>query len=200
MTGANRYSTAVAWMKVALPLIALALLSTLFLFSRTPDPEAALPFADVDLEQLVLEQRLSRPRFAGTLSDGREVTLVADTATAVTEDPSTIALTALETRVTLAPGRDVTLSAETGNLDLAAQLVGMAGAVNAQTSDGYRLVTERMIVAMDDMQLSAPGPVVLTATGLTLEAGSMELSGAQDAIIVSFNDGVRLLYEPEITE
>ena len=88
MAASNAYSRFVAWVKVILPLLALALLSTLFLFSRTPAPNRAIPFANVDVEELAREQSLGRPRFAGTLSDGREVIFTADRATPVA-DPVT---------------------------------------------------------------------------------------------------------------
>lgn len=197
MAGGNRYSTTVAWVKVALPLVALALLSTLFLLSRTPDPDAALPFADVDVEQLVREQRLSRPRFAGTLDDGREVTVVAGAATATAENPGKIVMTAIEGRVTLSADAQMTLTAETGDLDLSDQIVSLAGSVDAVTTDGYRLATENLIVAMDTMHLMAPGAIRLVGPGLTLDAGAMDLSGAEGAAFVSFTGGVRLLYDAQ---
>lgn len=197
MAGSNRHSRTVAWVKVVLPLIALALLSTLFLFSRTPDPDAALPFADVDVEQLVREQRLSRPRFAGTLEDGREVALVADTAAAAAEDPNKIVMTNIESRVTLSDRAVMTLTAETSDLDLAAQIVTLAGSVIAMTTNGYRLATEHLSIGMGTMHLSAPQPIMMTGPGLTLEAGAMDITGGEDAGFVSFTGGVRLLYQPE---
>ena len=195
MAGGNAYSTAIAWLKVALPLIALALLSTLFLFSRTPDPEAALPFADVDVEQLVREQRLSRPRFAGTLDDGREVTVVADTAAAAVDDPNTITMTAIESRVALSGEHALLLVADHGDLDLGGQVVALDGAVNARTTNGYEMATDRLTVAMDAMHLTAPGEIVLTGPGLRIEAGAMDLTGAEGAAFLSFTGGVRLLYD-----
>lgn len=195
MAGGNAYSTAIAWLKVALPLIALALLSTLFLFSRTPDPEAALPFADVDVEQLVREQRLSRPRFAGTLEDGREVTVVADTAAAAVDDPNTITMTAIESRVALSGEDALLLVADHGDLDLGGQVVALDGAVRARTTHGYDMMTDRLTVAMDAMHLTAPGAVVLTGPGVRIEAGAMELNGPEGAAFLSFTGGVRLLYD-----
>ena len=56
MAAPNTYSTVVSWAKIILPLVALGLLSTLFLFSRTPDPNRAIPFAAVDVEELAREQ------------------------------------------------------------------------------------------------------------------------------------------------
>ncbi len=197
MARGNRYSTTVAWVKVALPLIALALLSTLFLLSRTPDPDAALPFAQVDVDQLVREQRLSRPRFAGTLDDGREVTLVADSAAAAVQDPNTILMTAVESRLSLSDSGALLLSADRGDLDLASQVVALDGSVTAVMTTGYRMSTERLTVALDSMRLAAPEAIVLTGPGLTLEAGAMTLTGPEGASFLSFTGGVRLLYQPQ---
>jgi len=197
MAGRNRYTKAVTWVKVVLSLSALALLSTMFLFSRTPDPDAALPYADVDVDQLVREQRLSRPRFAGTLEDGREVTLVADTAAAAVTDPNTIVMTAIESHVTLSPSAELALTAEQGDYSLAEQIISLAGSVVVQTTNGYRLSTDRLTVAMDTMRLAAPGAVSLTGTGLSLDAGAMEITGPEGATFLRFTDGVRLLYQPE---
>ena len=195
MAAGNRYSTTVAWVKVALPLIALGLLSTLFLFSRTPDPDAALPFAEVDVEQLVREQRLSRPRFAGTLEDGREVTLEADSAATEATNPNLILLTTVEGHVALSGTSELVIRSRTGDIDLAAQIVDLAGAVTADTTDGYHLASERLTVAMDAMRMVSPGPVTLEGQGFRLEAGAMELTGPEAAAFLSFTGGVRLLYE-----
>lgn len=196
MAAGNRYSTVVAWVKVALPLMALALLSTLFLFSRAPNPEDAIPFAEVDVEQLAREQRLSRPRFAGTLDDGREVSLVAETAAPEPNNPNRILLTEIESRVRLEDADMLVMSADAGDLDLSRQLVGLIGAVSATTTGGYSLRSDRLNIAMDAMRLSSPGPVRVTGGGITLEAGAMELTGPEGEAFLSFTGGVRLLYEP----
>ena len=197
MAGANTYSTIVAWLKVALPLAALALLSTLFLLSRTPDPDAALPYTDLDVEQLLREQRLSRPRFAGTLDDGREVTLVGDTAASAVDDPNTIAMTAVESRVILSEESELLLTADQGDFFMGQQLIVLEGSVHALTTQGYQMDTGQATFAMDTLHLVAPGAVVLTAPGLLIEACAMEMIGPEGAVFLSFTGGVRLLYEPE---
>jgi lipopolysaccharide export system protein LptC len=195
MAASNRYSTAVTWVKLALPLIALALLSTMFLFSRTPDPEAALPFAEADIDELVREQRLSRPRFAGTLEDGREVTMVAATAAPEPANPNRIHLTEVETRVTLSDTDELTFTAREGDIDLAAQTVEMAGEVAARTTQGLTLGSDRITVAMDRMRLASPGEITLSGAGMTLTAGAMELIGPEGQAFLSFTGGVRLVYD-----
>jgi lipopolysaccharide export system protein LptC len=196
MAGPNRYSTLVSWAKVVLPLMALALLSTLFLFSRTPNPDDALPFADVDVEQLVSEQRLSRPRFAGTLEDGRPVTLSADSATQQGAEPNTLLLSTVEADVALSADTSLQLSADTGEFDLPRQIIDLAGAVTILTTSGYRLASDRISVALDTLRLASPGAVTLSGSGLTLEAGAMELTGGEGQALFSFTGGVRLLYVP----
>lgn len=184
-------------MKVALPLIALGLLSTLFLFSRTPDPEDAIPFAEVDVERLAREQRLSRPRFAGTLEDGREVSLVAESAAPESGNPNRIHLDAVESFVVLSDEDTLRLTANEGDIDLAGQVVALSGDVRAETSGGLSLGSQRITVAMDRMNLASPGEVTLTGDGLTLEAGAMDMTGPEGAAFLSFTGGVRLLYDPE---
>jgi len=60
----NTYSRVVAWLRIALPLLALAILSTLFLLARTIDPAQNLPYADIDIDELTREQRIGNPQFA----------------------------------------------------------------------------------------------------------------------------------------
>ena len=71
-------SRLIAWLRVLLPLAALAILSTLFLLGRTPDPDDALPYAEVDAEDMVRDPRMTRPEFAGVSKSGAEVTVTAD--------------------------------------------------------------------------------------------------------------------------
>ncbi|MGB3251218.1 MAG: hypothetical protein WBB13_18855, partial [Tabrizicola sp.] len=74
MARVDRHTRLVGWLKVALPLTALAILSTLFLVARRIDPEAALPYAEVDVEDLAREPRMTAPTYAGTTEDGAALT------------------------------------------------------------------------------------------------------------------------------
>jgi lipopolysaccharide export system protein LptC len=196
MAAPNRYSTLIAWTKVVLPLIALALLSTLFLFSRTPNPENALPDANIDVAGLAQEQRLSRPRFAGTLIDGRAVTLNADTAVQQGANPNLLHLTNVESDFALGDDENALVSSQEGDFDLARQMIELAGRVTILTTSGYQLLSDQVSVAMTTMNMISPGAVTLTGSGLMLEAGAMELTGSDGQALFSFTGGVRLLYDP----
>jgi len=197
MASPNTYSRVVTWTKIILPLVALALLSTLFLFSRTPDPNRAIPFANVDVEELAREQSLGRPRFAGTLSDGREVIFTANRATPVAGEPNHIEATDIEARVDLGETSILLIVAETGLFDLAAQLADLRSSVGLTTSNGYRLTTDLLRFSLSDFMASSPGPVDVTGPGITLQAGAMEISGTEGNNVVVFNGGVRMLYDPQ---
>lgn len=197
MAGPNRYSTLVAWAKVLLPLTALALLSTLFLLSRSPNPQDALQFNDVDIAVLGTERRLTAPRFAGLLGDGRAVTMTADTAVQMMNDPNMLQLEQVESDVALADGGNLTLRADRGALDSAAQRVDLTGGVLAQTTSGYELLSEQVQVAMTGQQVISPGAVTLRGPGILLAAGAMQLTGPEGQALVEFTGGVRLLYEAQ---
>lgn len=195
MAGPNRYSTLVSWAKVLLPLTALGLLSTLFLFSRTPNPQDALLFNDVDIGQLGIERRLTEPRFAGILADGQPVSLSAARAVQRMDQPDQMQLDRVETEVLLHDGENVNLTADHGTYDARAQIVDLIGMVNARTTTGYQLLSDRLLVAMGEMEMTSPRAVTLRGPGMLIEAGAMELTGGEGQALVHFTGGVRLLYE-----
>jgi lipopolysaccharide export system protein LptC len=71
----NLHSRVVVALKVTLPLVALAVLSTLFLFSRGINPEDAIPYADVDIADRLAQPRMTGAGFATMTSDGAALTL-----------------------------------------------------------------------------------------------------------------------------
>lgn len=196
MATPNTYSRVVAWVKVILPLLALALLSTLFLFSRTPDPNRAIPFAEVDVEELAREQSLGSPRFAGTMSDGREVIFTANRVVPLPTDPNMLDAEVIEARIDLNVDSIVLIVAGSGTFDLREETADLADEVQMTTSTGFRLNTDVLHFDMGTSSADAPGEVQVTGPGLTLTAGSMRISTVDGNDVVLFNDGVRMLYEP----
>lgn len=74
---ANR-TRIVRLLRVALPLLALALLSSLFLLGRRPDGRVDIPYADVT--EAPGRPALEAPSYAGVADDGAAITLQADDA------------------------------------------------------------------------------------------------------------------------
>ncbi len=193
----NIYSKAVVWVKVTLPLIALGLLSSLFLLAGTPDPDAALPYAEVDIDQIAREQRVTEPRFAGVLAEGQELILVADAVTADAGQTEQIRAQTIEGRMDLSAEAFLTVEAALGNFDMARQSATLSDGVMVQSSQGYQLDSAELVMALDRVELRAPGAVHITGPGLDLTADSMEMVGPEGETILRFNGAVRMLYEPQ---
>lgn len=195
----NFHSTAVALLKVTLPLAALGILSTLFLVSRTVDPDAAIPGAEVDIAERVRAPRLTLPTWAGMTDDGAALTITADEARPGTAGRQGASAQALRATLDTPDGGRVNLVAETGRLEPDGTRMTLAGGVVVTTSSGYRVTTDELVARMDRTGLSAPGDVAATGPIGKLDAGAMQIAqadGAPGDYVIVFTRGVRLIYDP----
>lgn len=198
MAQADRHTRVVGWLKVALPLMALAILSTLFLVARRIDPEAALPYAEVDVEDLAREPRMTAPTYAGMTDDGASLTLSADQARPASEG---VPAQAASLRLDLATpdgGRTELLAAEAQMDDTAQQLL-LSGGVTVTTSTGYRLETAEISAKLDRTGLESQAPVKATGPAGEITADGMVLrqdNRTPGSYVLVFKGGVRLIYQP----
>jgi lipopolysaccharide export system protein LptC len=198
MARADRHTRVVGWLKVVLPLAALAILSTLFLVARRIDPEAALPYAEVDVEELAREPRMTAPTYAGTTSDGASVTLSAEEARPAAEG-SPAQAAGLRLDLATPDGARTELVAADARMDDTAKELVLSGGVTVTTSTGYRLETAEVAARLDRTGLESRAPVRATGPAGEITAEGMVLS--QDnrtpgAYVLVFKGGVRLVYQP----
>lgn len=196
----NFHSTAVAWLKVALPLAALGILSTLFLVSRTVDPEAAIPNAEVDIAERVREPRLTMPTWAGMTEDGAALTVTADEARPDGGGDTGASAQALHATLDMPDGGRVELVADRGQMQPDGSEMTVSGDVVVTTSSGYRVTTDALSAQMNRTGLSSDSTVIATGPIGRLTAGAMRLSEAEGnagTYVLVFNGGVRLVYVPE---
>lgn len=198
MARADRHTRVVGWLKVALPLIALVILSTLFLVARRIDPEAALPYAEVDVEDLAREPRMTAPTYAGTTADGAALTLSADEARPAA-DGSPAQAAGLRLDLATPDGGQTELLAVDARMDDTAKELVLSGGVIVTTSTGYRLETAEVAARLDRTGLESRAPVKATGPAGEITAEGMVLS--QDnrtpgAYVLVFKGGVRLIYQP----
>lgn len=194
----DSYSRLVAYLKVILPLAALALLSTLFLLARGIDPEATLPFARQEIEDRVRGQQITAPFFSGTTDDGDEITVSARLARPAGSGGLAEA-EGLRARMKLAQGGQVTLRAETGSVDPATDAARFSGDVEITTSTGYTVQTERLDATIGQFRAQTPGTVRATGPVGDLTAGRMEMAPEKPGgpVHMVFKGGVKLVYEPQ---
>lgn len=192
----NSYSRFVAWTKILLPLAALGLLSTLFLFSRNTDPTGTIPFSKVNVEEIAREQRLSSPRFAGVTQDGSSIEVSARVARPDPDFPQRMTGDDLNALIELPTKATIRITAPTGELDAGEGQITISGGVHVTTSSGYQMTSEDLIALLETTSLSTTGLVNADGPLGTLEAGRMELALIDDQYLLVFKDRVKLIYEP----
>lgn len=198
----DNYSRLVVWLKVLLPLLALAILSTLFLLSRVIDPEAVIPFADKEIQDRLRDQQVTGPIYQGVTADGDELSFVATKLTS--PEGRTGANEAEEPTITmdLVSGTTVVLTALKGRFDIAGNRSELTGDVVITTTTGYVINSDEMITALSTLDVESPGPVDATGPLGTLNAGAMTLSAGkgQQAAQLVFTNGVKLIYDPKTVD
>lgn len=196
----DRHSRIVGFFKVALPLVALGLLSTLFLLSGRIDPSAAIPYANVDVAALLREPRMTQPAFAGVTSDGTAVRITAEIARPATEDRVADAIRP-KGHFDMPDGSKAVVTAETVKFDTDTGRVILAGDVRVTTSSGYDVETPFLTVTLDPIIAESTGGVVaagppgrIDAEGFTLQAAGE--SAARDDYLLVFSGRVKMVYQP----
>lgn len=193
------HSRVVSWAKILLPLAALGLLSTLFLFARAIDPEDAIPYANVDVEDRIREPRMTAPTYSGVTADGSALTVQAAEARPGTASGAATAA-ALTARLQTPDGVQTNLAAASGALDDAAGILSLMGDVRMTTSTGYSVESQAMTALLDRTGITSPGDIratapmgIITATGMSLEQ-----SQTPGDYVLVFKGRVRLIYTPEL--
>lgn len=189
-SGPDLHSRVVGMAKIVLPLVALAALSSLFLFARVIDPDAAIPYADVDVADYARDPRLTAPTYAGTTQDGAMLTLTADEAR-----PVEGGATAAGVRLTLLrEGGGETEVTATGAA-LSATHLDLTGGVEVTTPSGFVVTTDVLQAALDRTEMTT-GPVTATGPLGTLTAAAMRLDRRDGAEVLDFTGGVSVVYQP----
>ncbi len=198
----NFHSALVGWLKVLLPLIALGILSTLFLVARPVDPEGAIPFAEVDVGERVREPRLTRPTWAGVTEDGAALTIRAAEARPADATAGPRA-TDVVARIDAQDGGRTDITAATAAIDPGGEVMTLAGGVVSTTSTAYRITTPELTIRLDRTLAQSNGPVQGEGPAGRIAAGGMTVTAdaaRPGAHLLVFDKGVRLRYAPAATE
>ena len=196
---ADRHMRLVAVLKVALPLGALILLSTVFLVSRGIDPERAVALSPVDIESLVREPRITQARFAGVTDDGAALTVLADTTWADPEGGLRLDMEGVSGTLEMLDGRVTVFASRKGLLDQEANLLRMEGDVDLETEDGYVLTMDLLTAALDRTAVRGFGDIQGLGPAGRIESRTLELSETQPGSgrhVLVFSGDVKLIYNP----
>lgn len=198
MARRDRHTRIVGWLKIALPLAALAILSTLFLFSRRVPTPADLPFAQVEMEERARRQQVTRPSLAGATDAGDLIVITAEEVRPDPEVPEQMAAVNVAARIDFVAGSHLTVRSDQARFDRDAGIATLDGDVIGRSSSGHEIRTDRVEIGTSTRFIRADGPVRGSGPEGTWTAGGMELSTdvTSGDIQLVFTGGVKLIYDP----
>ena len=192
------YSRGVAWMKVVLPLGAVAVMSALFLGAQKTGDLTDI-FTAEELVTLGAGLRLDHPRFAGVTERGEPFAIRADWALPDSAMPRLIDLERPEGEIEMSDGRTIAAKAATGRMHREEKTLVLEGGVVLDTSDGYHIETGLVEFDLDAKTAYGPGPVTGTGPSGQIEAGSFRAAAGEDGGgggQIWFENRVRLVFIP----
>lgn len=184
----------VNFLKITLPLAALALMATVFLIARAPSEETVIPYAE--LEDIAQDPGLTGAQFSGVADDGSVIEL-----TARTTRPAGDLITAqsLAIGIDRPDGIRIDIIAGTGTVDTVNQTAALTGLARLVTSNGYEMETSGIIADMGTGRIASDGALEVQAPFGALTAGNLVIETPEGGSgqVMLFQNGVRLVYTPQ---
>ncbi len=196
-TDANFHTWLVGWLKILLPIGALALLSTLFLFARNPANQSQeIPIAQI--EAIAQEQQITAPQFSGLTDDGSIIAVQAEEAKPQADDPDTLLVENLSIDLDTPEGTTLKITSGKSELNTIAQTARLNGLSRVITSSGYTMETNGLSADLKTGEVISDGQLAIQAPFGDLTAGKVRIhvtaEGTGQQMV--FTDGVRLVYTP----
>ena len=195
----DHYSRMIALLKVLLPLMALVLLSTLFLLSRNIDPMASIPFAEAEVNERMRDQQITGPFFSGSTEQGDQISFSAGEI-GVADGNGRVTANDVSAQIDLSSGARLVFFADLGEVDIANDISILSGKVLITTSTGYKIKSERLVSAMTSLNIESPNEIIAEGPLGTFSAGSMRLALSEKtkSTQMVFTNAVKLIYDPKI--
>jgi len=199
------YSRSVQWAKIALPILAIGLFSSVFLVSESDVFEGTgIVFSDADLSALGDGVQIKSPRFSGVTDSGDKFLLTANYANPDSNKPSVVGLEQVATTLDLVSGENVDITAARGELNVPTQELSLSDGITIATSEGFRGKMESALARMREGILTSDDPVEVVGPMGQITAGSLEFKTvfASEGETVqnytlSFREQVRVIFHPD---
>ncbi|NBD30799.1 MAG: hypothetical protein GVY31_12265 [Alphaproteobacteria bacterium] len=190
----TRRSRYVAILKVVLPLVALALMSTVFLLARAPLPSGDIPYAEI--EEIARESRVSGAQVSGVATDGSIIEVIAGQAR---PNGPVIDIDDLRANILSADGVEISIRAGDGEVDSSTQIARLFGLTRLTTSNGYEMETTGLSASIESGRIESEGALEVRAPYGELTAGKLVIETPEGASgqRMLFQEGVRLVYHPK---
>ena len=193
--GADKYSRMVAWLKILLPLLALAVLGTVFLINSDDSYDSGFTFSKADLETLESGSFLSQSKVDGVTSKGEPFQLIAALITPDSDNPNLVTISDLSGSFDFLSGGWLKLEAESAVMDIGAQTVVFEHGGQMESSDGNVATVSTMLVHLASGEISGTGAVASGPLGeISADSFRIEADEAENRVLW-FENNVRMRYD-----
>jgi lipopolysaccharide export system protein LptC len=198
--GTRIYSRIVSLLKILLPLIALGILSSLFLLAERIEPNSQLALSELDAGEILTRPGITNPTFAGQTETGETIRLKAQIVEP--DGAGTMLARGLFFSMTQTDGTTLDVTSAQGRIPAGAEPIEFDGGVMVATSTGLVVDASRLSAARDMSWFEANGAVRATSPFGDFVSGGLriERTVAEDGSTffrAIFKDGVKLVYEPK---
>ena len=193
----DSYSFFIAWAKTLLPIAALGMLSTIFLFSGKVDVTQSLPYAELNVAEIIREQRITKPYFTGISESGIEFALSAAYATPDANKPSILNVSELDIEFKSPKGNEANITAGVGLINAKTNYASISQGVRLDSKLNFWISTERLDVYFNHSYASTNGPFRGVFPFGSIDSGNMILKMIAGEQQILFTNGVRMLYQPK---
>ncbi len=191
----SSYSGMVAWLKILLPLIALGLLGTVFLFNNKDTFEIGFTFSRADLDSLEKGSFLKNPQINGITAKGEPFHVLADEIKPLDDSTNLVVITNMRTEFRFNSGAWAKVTASAALMDVAAQTVWFENGGRLETSDGNVAQVETLHLLMALGELQGTGIVANGPLGqVSAENFRIESNGTENRVLW-FENNVRMQYD-----
>ena len=190
------YSRSIFFLKIVMPLTALGLLATVFLFTTERTIPGGLTFSQADLETLEQGMQITKPRFSGSSEGGDVYNFTADIVFPDAPRPEIIEAVGLSGQIVYLQGTTMQLSAGKAEFVLSEKTMSFTEGISIVFSDGFRVTAENLLADLSKSNMTTAGPVKANSPMGVIESGNMrietDLENDEESRMIWFEDGVRL--------
>ena len=171
----------VRWFKIALPMAVGVLIAVLAVAPLDRQGDVSFILDKKKVENASERMRVESARYTGTDNQGRQFTMVADSAVQRSSDTPLVELTGLLAQIGLSQG-PLRIAAPRGRYNIDTQMVVIPGPVRVVGPDGYTLATRDVTVDLKQRRLESAGPVAGQMRLGQFEAGQLRADLGQRTV------------------
>jgi len=191
----NSYSRMVAWLKILLPLIALGVLGTVFLFNSKDSFEVGFTFSRADIETLEKGSFIKNPQINGITKKGEPFHLTADEIRPQGNNNNVVVITNLNAEFLFDTGEWAKITSDSALMDVVAQTVWFENGGQLATSDGNIAVVETLHLLIASGELQGSGIVANGPLGrISAENFRIESREGENRVLW-FENNVKMRYD-----